>query len=349
MRQVGWLWFCVLAACGTTPSAKPDGLPVETEAVEEGDVQPEAFEIVTETVEITSGELTLAATLVRPRASGPRPGAVIVGDWGIRGRDGVIAEMFGVRLPTEVAIYRSLAEGLAARGVAVLIYDKRNCVKDSEPWCSYPAEYATKNPAVATAFVEDALAMAAWLAGRAEVGSVSLIGHGHGAEVALVAAQNAKIAGVVLLQPSANSLSERARFQLEESVRLIEARIAEVGDSPEADMLTTRKTELTAALASPNVLGLDSTATADLDVMHVQFLKAAQLATPPRLAVLGDVDPGEPASNADRLLDLFAEQLVVLPHLSRAMVSVADDGDPTVLSPDVLIHVSAFLNADLAK
>lgn len=346
MKHVVWM-FVVMAACGSTPKAVPAENPVE-QVVDDvtADVVPEAYEVVTEPVEFASGDLKLVGTLIRPLSKTPRPGAVLVADWGIRGRDGVVAEVFGVRFPTEIAVYRALAEGLAARGVAVLIYDKRNCAKDSEPWCQYPADYATANPALGSALVADARAAFAWLDARPEIAPVSFIGHGHGAEVALAAAGRAR---VVLLQPSTQSLVERARFQLEESVRQIDARIATVGDVPEADLLKARKAEVQAMLDAPDVLNLEAAAVADLDELHRRYLEIAGGTTPDRLAIFGDVDPGESPQEPARLEELFAQDLQVIAGLSRAMVSLADDADPTVVSPEVLARVSAFLAADLPQ
>jgi dienelactone hydrolase len=335
----------LLVSCAT-PGGKTSGPEVTVAASVGGEevVVAESLEVTTETVEFASGALKLVGTVLRPEGTGQWPGVIITYDWGVRGQQGLMRESFGVRLPAEVAVYRSLAESLAGRGFAVLIYDKRNCAADSEPWCSYPAAWATVRPDVGAAWVEDAVAASKFMQARADVSTVSLVGHGHGAEVALLAAKQVSASGAILLAPPSSDLQARAEFQLSESLRLIDGRIAELGDVPEADLLKTRRTEIAARLqAKADLLGLSEAARVSLDELHQRYLSAVRDGVP-LVAIAAVIDPGEPSGARDRLEAMFGEQLMWRGTLSRMMVEIGDELDSTVLSAGVVTRVAEFLN-----
>lgn len=345
-RLFAMLPVALFVSCASNPQAvRPDSRdPTAPVVATEIDAE-KTFQIETLEIDFDSGGETLTGSFIRPLANRAVPAAIIVHDWGVRGRDGMIGELFGVRLPTEVPTYRAIAEGLAARGVAVLIFDKRTCVVDTEAWCAYPRDYVTGKPALGTALVDDVRAAAQWLKSRDDVASISLVGHGHGAEIAAVAGSDKLFQRVALLQPTVSTLTERATYQVEESIRQIDARIGAVGDTPEADLLKRQRAELQAILAAGDPMRFEADTAADLDQIHSRYLELIDRPGSDRFAILAGRDPGEPPGDAARLNELLGDRVVTIADLSRAMVSVHEDADPTIVADEVIARLSAFLGA----
>lgn len=329
--------------CGTPTTQRPVAAAqaATMEVAVEDELDASSYETTTEQVTFSSRGAELVGTVVRPVTDGKRPAVVIAHDWGVRGRDGIVGAVFGVRLPTEVALYRSLAESLAARGIVVLIFDKRTCTRGSEPWCTYPPEQMTDD--LGGALVDDVRAAAVSLAGRPDVASVSLLGHGHGAEVAMVAATDARVGRVALLQPSYADLPALAKFQVETSIQQIDARIAEVGDVPEADLLKQQRDELQQRLAEPNPLGITAATATTLADLHTQYHEQLAATRLPLFAIIGRVDPGEPPASRERIEALLGDRVLTIADLTRAMTSVSPDDDPTVIDAEVIARLAAFL------
>jgi|SRR6476661_10311503 len=118
-----------------------------------------------------ASRLNLAGTLTIPPGAGPFPAVVLVSDMGAQDRDGSVNDFRPLG---------SLADYLTRRGVAVLRYDDRG-VGQSEG-----------NTAAATtaALVTDVQAAINFLRARLEINinRIGVIGHGEGANVALLAA-----------------------------------------------------------------------------------------------------------------------------------------------------------------
>ncbi|MGD9694171.1 MAG: alpha/beta hydrolase family protein [Thermoleophilia bacterium] len=131
------------------------------------------------------GGARLAATLTVPAGAGPHPAAVVVNGFGPNDRDGRI----GGRGRTT---YRTIANGLAARGVAVLRYDKRGIGG------STGSDLAWLD---ARPLVSDVVTVTAALARRPEVDPrrITIIGHSQGGDLALWAARRAPARRVVTL------------------------------------------------------------------------------------------------------------------------------------------------------
>lgn len=130
-------------------------------------------------VTIDGGDVRLAATLVLPPGPGPHPGVVLVHGSTPQTRD----SLFG--------LYRSVAAGLAQRGVAALVYDKRGCGDSS-------GDYAS---ALFDDLSSDAAAALDWLAARDEVdsGRTGLWGISQGGWVATQAAARSEHARFLVL------------------------------------------------------------------------------------------------------------------------------------------------------
>jgi alpha-beta hydrolase superfamily lysophospholipase len=151
-----WLWLAALPgtlACaprGTAPAAPPgraatraapadhaSAPPVLARAELEAATSPDPAEAVvspsTPGAEVPftfdQGPWRLQGTLTWParREGGPVPAAVIVPGSGPMSRDGIMRGQLGLGFGFDLPVYERLAAALAARGYAVLRYDKRTC------------------------------------------------------------------------------------------------------------------------------------------------------------------------------------------------------------------------------
>ncbi|MFN0112647.1 MAG: alpha/beta hydrolase family protein [Blastocatellia bacterium] len=160
-------------------------------------------------------EIKLAGTLLLPKLdAGKRaPGILIIPDSGTTSRDGL---EFGA---TKQPIYRELAEHLAARGFAVLRYDKR-CAGQSE--CKQPTSFDD--------YIDDARLSAEFLKKQPQIdpAKVFLFGHGEGGYIlsSIAAQDDAKFAGVILAAAPGRHLHKLMRDQ-------VKSRLAESGKKPE--------------------------------------------------------------------------------------------------------------------
>lgn len=119
----------------------------------------------------TAGRLKLAGMLTVPAGPGPFPAVVLVSDMGPQDRDGSVGDY---------RLLGSLADYLTRRGIAVLRYDDRGVGQ---------SEGNTTN-ATTAARVTDVQAALNFLRARLEINinRIGVIGHGEGANVALLAA-----------------------------------------------------------------------------------------------------------------------------------------------------------------
>lgn len=151
---------------------------------------------------VGSGEWALPATLTLPaEGSGPFPGLVLVHGSGPHDRDETVG---GTK------VFRDLAGGLAARGVAVLRYEKRTR--------AHGERMKALELTVREEVLDDALAAVAVL--RAQPGidpkRVALLGHSLGGMLApRIAAADAALAGVVIVAGNARPLDVLAAEQLD--------------------------------------------------------------------------------------------------------------------------------------
>lgn len=164
---------------------------------------------IREDVRFMSGDTELAGTLVLPQGAGPHPGAVLLHRSGRQGR-----------LSWE---YRSWADLLVRRGLAVLYYDMRG-VGESE------GEYGASLSQLAN----DAAAAVQYLRSRSEVdpGRIGLKGASQGAWIAeQVAAELGDISFLLLVSAAAGTPRDQELQKVEYGMRADGRTEAEIEDA----------------------------------------------------------------------------------------------------------------------
>lgn len=160
---------------------------------------PSTFE--EEAAEVPCGGFTLPGTLTLPKGAGPWPVVVLVHGSGPNDRDETIG-------PNKV--FRDLAWGLAARGVASLRYDKRTY--------AHPEQVNRDTVTYREETVDDAVTAAGVVAGdaRFDPKRIVVLGHSLGGELAPLIAQESDAAdGVVIMAGSTRPLVETVLRQYE--------------------------------------------------------------------------------------------------------------------------------------
>lgn len=160
----------------------------------------------TEDIMVGASGWPLPGTFTSPTNGGRTPIAVFVHDTGPHDRDETIG---GAR------VFRDLADGLAARGVSSVRYDKRSLAQSKRF-----AEL--KNWTMSDETIDDAVAALAYAASRPNAGPLVIVGYGMGARLApriasAAAAQNIPVDSVVMIAPTLtpveDMLVEEVEFQ----------------------------------------------------------------------------------------------------------------------------------------
>ena len=141
---------------------------------------------------VGQGAKALPGTLALPKSGGPFPAIVLVHGSGPQDRD----ETIGPNRP-----FLDLARGLAARGVAVLRYEKRTKAR--------PEEFADGKYLVDDETTDDAVAAVAALAATPGIDRkrIYILGHSQGGLMApRIAAHSGQVAGLVLLAAPARPI-----------------------------------------------------------------------------------------------------------------------------------------------
>lgn len=154
------------------------------------------------------GDCELGATVTLPDSDGSVPGIVLVHGSGDQGRDQQVG-------PNRT--FKELAWGLATRGVAVLRYDQRPVA------CDVDRTAATVDDLI----TDDALTALERLGEHDRVEDTFVAGHSLGGRVApRIAARDGSLAGVVMLAPLAEPISDaivrQTEYQLERNSNLTE-------------------------------------------------------------------------------------------------------------------------------
>lgn len=183
------------------------------------------------TVTVTGG--TLAATMTMPQGDGPFPAALIIAGSGPTDRDGN-----GPLAQTDA--YKLLAQGLAARGIASLRYDKRTIGASTLPGVS-------EGDLRFDDFVRDAVTLVDFLHQDRRFTSITLIGHSEGSLIAMLAAQRAaNVSSYVSIEGAGRNGADALKAQLTPP-RLPTKYVAQV----DADLDTLRGGKTVGALQTP--------------------------------------------------------------------------------------------------
>ncbi len=176
-----------------------------------------------EEVHFDSDTITLAGTLTVPKGRGPWPAAVLISGSGAQDRDENTPGPGGLKL----GIFRSIADTLTRRGIAVLRYDDRGVGGSGGDLGS----------AGLNDLVSDVRAAVRYLRERADLADarIALIGHSEGGIIApIVAAEDSRLAAIVLMAGTALPLDSVLVEQFEGAIREAggdSAAIAGAGDA----------------------------------------------------------------------------------------------------------------------
>ena len=150
----------------------------------------------------TSGDCELGATVTIPDTDESVPGLVLVHGSGDQGRDQQIG-------PNRT--FKEIAWGLATRGIAVLRYDQRPVA------CEIDRTEATVDDLI----TDDALVALERLQEYDRIGETFVTGHSLGGRLApRIAAQDDELAGVIMLAPLAEPISDAIVRQTESRLEL---------------------------------------------------------------------------------------------------------------------------------
>jgi len=171
-----------------------------------------------EEVTFESDGITLAGTLTMPKGEGPWPAVVLISGSGAQDRDENSPGPGGLKL----GIFRTIADSLTRRGIAVLRYDDRGVGGSG----------GSLAEAGLSGLVADVEAAVGYLRARREIAAarVGLIGHSEGGIIApIVASRDSGIAAIVLMAGTAAPIDS---VVLEQSVQLA---LAAGGDSADVE------------------------------------------------------------------------------------------------------------------
>lgn len=151
---------------------------------------PLALPAQADPIELKTAAGTLYGTLERPKSQGPWPVALFLSGSGPTNRDG--DNLFSGR---ESDCLRLLAEGLSARGIASVRYDKQGVA------ASILAGPREESDVRFDLYVDDAVAWGQSLSRDKGFSSLTVIGHSEGATIALAACTKLKTPAVSLAGP----------------------------------------------------------------------------------------------------------------------------------------------------
>ncbi|MGH9871280.1 MAG: alpha/beta hydrolase [Pyrinomonadaceae bacterium] len=169
--------ICVLRAVNAQPPAKNSA----------SGARGEQTAVISESIVIETSTGDLHGTLLRPKSASPMPIALIIAGSGPTDRDGNSPMLSGPNNSLKL-----LAEGLAARGIASLRYDKRG-VGESGEAMRLAAEKAHKvlreEDLLFEAYIDDAVSWGKKLLSDRRFSSLTIIGHSEGSLIGMVAAR----------------------------------------------------------------------------------------------------------------------------------------------------------------
>jgi pimeloyl-ACP methyl ester carboxylesterase len=225
----------------------------------------------------------LAGTLVMPGGVERPPVALIIAGSGPTDRDGTGP---GVAFP----YLRRLTDGLAARGIASLRYDKRGI--GGSRTAALPEDRLRIDR-----FVDDAAIWVDWLRRRQELGPVFAVGHSEGGLIASLMVARSDVRGLVLLNSPGRRFATVLRQQLEPTLpsALRDEALATLAALERGERVTTVSPEL-APLFRPSVQPYL------MSLMPIDPAAILAAATVPVMMVSGGRDLQIGAADAEALL-----------------------------------------------
>jgi pimeloyl-ACP methyl ester carboxylesterase len=280
----------------------------------------------------------LAGTLALPKnATAGGPAVLIIAGSGPTDRDGN-----GPLISTDT--YRLLAAGLAANGFRSLRYDKRG-VGGSTGLVAREEDMRFED------IVSDAVVAARNLAGRDDVSSLIIAGHSEGGLIAMRAARELAIAGLVLLAAPGRPLADVLREQLRAA--------------PMPEDLRSQALLMTDALAAGQLVTSVPAELAPVFRTSVQPYLISALAIDPRielaqlsvpvLLIFGGRDLQTPLKERDALAKARPDaRIVTVPTANHVLKTAPPDRDGNIktytdrtlpLDPGILPPIVIFIDA----
>ena len=320
------LIMAVAASCGVAAATAAGGVPVESP------------------IEAPGPDGPLKGTILTPDG-GHGPVVLIIPGSGPTDRDG------NSPLGVLAAPYRLLAEGLAAHGVTTVRIDKRGMFGSS-------AATAHADEVSIPDYVADVQAWTRVIRKRTKASCIWLLGHSEGGLIAMAAAKNPDVCGLLLVSAPGRPLGEILREQLKANpanAPLLSQAL------PAIDALEAGKRVDTAAM-NPALLPLFRPAVQGFLISVFSYDPAKLLAgyERPILILQGqrDLQVREADAQALKLANPKAT-LVLLPDVNHVLKSVATDDVRTNIStygnsnlplaPGVVQSISDFLDSSRSK
>jgi uncharacterized protein len=291
--------------------------------------------------------VALAATLSLPEGKPPFAAVVLVHGSGPHDRD----ETVGSNKP-----FLDLANGLCAKGIAVLRFEKRTWAR--------PDLFAHGGFTVDDETVDDALAAVALLRGQADIDAnrIYVLGHSLGAMMApRIGQRDENIAGLILLAAPANKLEDIVVRQTRYLASLEgqgEVEIEKMLAQLEPQRQAVKQLDENSTDASPLLLDLPASYWRDLN--HYDPVATARTIRQPMLILQGGSDyQVTPADEFSRWRAAFATDprvvLVEYPNLGHGFMPAGDPPGPADyevpghIDQKVIDDIGAWIKSDTGK
>ena len=285
---------------------------------------------------------TLSGTLVLPAGKGPFPVALIIAGSGPTNRDGN-APAAGMSSDA----YKKLAQGLAAEGIASLRYDKRGI--------GISTDNQTESDLRFDDYVNDALALTAWLEHDPRFHGVAIIGHSEGSLIGMLAAQrDPAVQAFVSLEGAGRNLATIVDEQVRANPANPPAIVSEV-ESINASLLAGK----TVSNPNPALAGLFRPSVQPYLISEYRYDPAKEIAklTIPVLIVHGTTDVQVSAADAKLLAEADPKaHMLTVEGMNHVLVdapadrggNIATYAQPALpLSAALVPAIATFLKASL--
>jgi pimeloyl-ACP methyl ester carboxylesterase len=288
-------------------------------------------------VSIDGGKAPLHGSLRSPPGA-HGPAVLIIAGSGPTDRDGH-STVPGVTPGT----YKLISEGLAARGIVSLRFDKRAIAASA---AAAPPERELR----LSTYVDDAVAWSKYLGQQRGVSCVVLLGHSEGALIAALAAQKTPVCGVISISGAGRPLGVVIGEQLN-------AALPDAMKPAALKVLAELQAGRTVADPPPALAGLFRPSVQPYLISEIELDPPAELAKvkAPVLILQGERDIQVTVADAEALkVGRPDATLVLLPGVNHVLkaapldraANIATYADPsTPLGPGVLAPIVAFVKA----